>query len=79
MLKNNNIQLREVLKSLQNKEILLKSWKLPASGTKFDPHSIPINKNFIKNLYKSSFEMGKELFESYPQWTTINNSIKYCA
>lgn len=75
MLKNNNIQLREVLESLQNKEILLKSWKLPASGTKFDPYSIPINKNFIKNLYKCSFEMGKELFESYPQWTTINQSM----
>lgn len=75
MLKNNNIQLREVLESLQNKEILLKSWKLPASGTKFDPYLIPINKNFIKNLYKCSFEMGKELFESYPQWTTINQSM----
>ena len=75
MLKNNNIQLREVLESLQNKEIILKSWKLPAIGTKFDPYSIPVNKNFIKNLYKCSFEMGKELFESYPQWTSINNSM----
>lgn len=75
MLKNNNIQLREVLKSLQDKEILLKSWKLPVLGTKFDPYSIPINKNFTKNLYKSSFEMGKELFEAYPQWVSINNNV----
>lgn len=75
MLKSNNIKLREVLESLQNKEIILKSWKIPASGTKFDQYSIPINKNFIKNLYKSSFEMGKELFESYPVTTVINNSV----
>ena len=75
MLKNNNIQLREVLKSLQDKEILLKSWKLPALGAKFDPYSIPVNKNFTKNLYKSSFEIGKELFEAYPQWASINNNM----
>lgn len=69
------IKLREVLIELQNKEIILKSYKIPESGTGFDPYSIPINKNFIKYLYKCSFELGKELFESYPQWTTINNSI----
>ena len=68
------IKLREVLIELQNKEIILKSWKIPTEGSSFDPFSIPINKNFIKNMYKSSFELGKELFETYPQWTTINNS-----
>ena len=69
------IKLREVLIELQNKEIILKSYKIPESGTSFDPYSIPINKNFIKYLYKCSFELGKELFESYPQWTTINGNM----
>lgn len=70
-----NIKLREVILSLQDKGIILKSYKVPKEGEEFDPYSIPFNKNFIKNLYKSSFEMGKELFEVYPQFTTINGSL----
>ena len=58
-----NVKLREVLISLQKKEIILKSYKIPSEGESFDPYSIPFNKNFIKSLYKSSFELGKELFE----------------
>lgn len=73
--KHINLSLREVLEQLQKKEIILKSYKLPSVGSKFDPYSIPINKNFIKNLYKSSFEMGKELFEAYPQFGSINNTV----
>lgn len=74
-LKSVNLQLREVLTELQKKEIILKSYKIPNSGDKFDPYAIPINKNFIKALYKSSFEMGKELFESYPQFGSINGNL----
>ena len=70
-----NVKLREVLISLQKKEIMLKSYKIPSEGESFDPYSIPFNKNFIKNLYKSSFELGKELFEIYPQMTVINGSL----
>ena len=73
-LKRVNIQLREILIELQRKEIILKSYSIPKEGQVFDPYSIPINKNFIKNLYKSSFELGKELFEAYPQFAVINNS-----
>ena len=75
-LKHINLPLREVLAELQKKEVILKSYKIPNYGEKFDPHAIPINKNFIKALYKSSFEMGKELFDSYPQFGTINGSVK---
>lgn len=74
-MKQNNISLRDLLKSLQDKGVILKSWKIPQEGSSFDPYIIPINKNFIKNLYKSSFELGKELFEVYPQFGTINNCI----
>lgn len=73
-LKSNDIQLRDILESLQNKEIVLKSFRIPKIGDSFDPYSIPINKNFIKNLYKSSFELGKELFDEYPQFGIVNNS-----
>lgn len=74
-LKHVNIQLREVLIELQKKEIILKSYKVPKQGEVFDPLAIPINKNFIKNLYKCSFELGKELFETYPQFGTINGTV----
>ena len=74
-LKHINLPLREVLVQLQKKEVILKSFKIPNSGEKFDPYSIPINKNFIKTLYKSSFEMGKELFDSYPQFGSINGNV----
>lgn len=74
-LKHINLPLREVLTQLQKKEIILKSYKIPNSGEKFDPYTIPINKNFIKALYKSSFEMGKELFDSYPQFGNINGNV----
>lgn len=74
-LKHINLPLREVLEQLQKKEILLKSYQIPKKGEKFDPYAIPVNKNFIKALYKSSFEMGKELFDSYPQFGNINGNL----
>lgn len=69
------IKLRDVLLCLQEKGIILKSFKLPQEGEAFDPYSIPFNKAFIKNLYKCSFELGKELFEEYPQMTLINGNM----
>lgn len=75
ILKEENINLRELILTLQDKEIILKSYKVPNSGASFDPFSISINKNFIKNLYKCSFELGKELFEAYPQFGSINGSL----
>lgn len=69
------IKLREVLLRLQECGIILKTFKIPKEGESFDPYSIPFNKIFIKNLYKCSFEMGKELFEIYPQFGNINGSV----
>lgn len=74
-LKHINIQFREVLIELQRKEIILKSYNIPCIGQTFDPLTIPINKNFVKTLYKCSFEIGKELFEEYPQFGSINGSL----
>jgi hypothetical protein len=70
-----NISIKEIIKSLQEKGCILKGFHCPEEGEAFDPYEIPINKIFIKNLYKSSFELGKELFDNYPQFGTINGNI----
>lgn len=55
------VKLRSVLENLREKEIILKSWKLPKEGSKLEIEDIPFNKNFIKQFYRASFEMGEEL------------------
>lgn len=75
VLRDSKVNLRDLIVTLQEKEIILKSYKIPKAGETFDPFSIPLNKNFVKNLYKCSFELGKELFEIYPQFGNINGSL----
>lgn len=75
VIKSNNIDIRGLLVSLQNKSIINKSYKIPGQGEQLNPMSIEFNKNAIKNIFKASFEMGKELFEAYPQFTTINGAL----
>lgn len=70
-----DISIKEIIKSLQKKGCILKGFHCPEAGEAFDPYEIPINKLFIKNIYKSSFELGKELFENYPQFGTINGNL----
>lgn len=65
--------IRDILMSLQEKQIITKEYKIPPSGSKFIPEDITFNKNFIKNFYKGSFWIGKELFETYPLSTIVNN------
>lgn len=72
------VKLRDILSSLQNKSIILKSWKLPKEGERLEIESIPFNQNFQKQFFRTSFEMGEELFETYPQFLTING-ISYNA
>ena len=68
----NKENFRPTLLKLQDKGIILKSYKIPEKGSKFDPLEIPLNQNFFKTFWKSSFELGKELFETYPMFTNIN-------
>lgn len=75
VLYNCQIKIRDVIKILQDKEIINKSYKLRPEGSEFDPFEIPFNKVFIKTLYKCSFELGKELFDVYPQFSTINGNL----
>ena len=64
--------LLEQLIKLQEVGVILKSYKIPKKGEKLDLYDIPINKNLTKDFYKCSFELGKELFEEYPQFGFID-------
>lgn len=65
-------KLRPIIESLQEKGIILKSYKIPKEGEKLIVEDILFNQNFQKQYFRASFEMGKELFETYPQFLTIN-------
>ena len=72
-----NIKLSTIIKSLQDKGIINKSYIIPSNPEEFKESidEIPLNKNKVKKLYKCSFELGKELFEAYPQFGNINGNI----
>lgn len=66
----------DMLQGLKDAGVILSSYKIPEKGQKLDLFAIPINKNLVKDFYKSSFEMGKELFENYPL-STVVNGVEY--
>ena len=68
-------KLRPLIESLQEKGIILKSWKLPKEGSQLIVEDIPFNQNFQKQFFRASFEMGQELFEVYPQSTYVSGSL----
>lgn len=72
------IDLKTMLESLQNKGIILKSYKIPNKGEQFIADDVKFNQNFIKRYYKASFKLGEELFNTYPQFITISG-ISYNA
>ncbi len=65
-------KLRPIIESLRGKGIILKSYKIPNEGEKLIVEDIPFNQNFQKQYFRASFDMGQELFETYPQFLTIN-------
>lgn len=71
-IKENKESFRPTLVELQKKGIILKSYNIPEKGQRFDPLEIPFNQNFFKTYWKASFELGKELFDTYPMFTNIN-------
>lgn len=68
--------IRDLLTSLQEKQIITKEYKIPPAGSQFIPEDVTFNKNFIKMFYKASFWIGKELFEIYPL-STVVNGVEY--
>lgn len=69
------LNIREILISLQSKRIITQEYKIPREGESFLPEEVIFNQNFIKNYHKASYELGKELFDNYPQFTTIQGII----
>lgn len=66
--------IKEMIEHLQQINIISKTFKIPNPGEKLNVKLISINKNFIKSFYKSSFYLGKELFEEFPLKMLINGS-----
>lgn len=66
---------REELLKLQNKGIILKSYKIPKVGEQFIPEDAEFNKNFIKQFYRASYEMGEELWNVYPQSCIVSGQV----
>lgn len=64
-------RLRELFNSLKEKGIILKSY----NAESYVPNDIQFNKNFIKNWYKQSGEMGQELFDSYPGFVEVKGKL----
>lgn len=71
----NKESFRDTLISLQNKGLILKTYKIPNKGEKFDPNDVRINHNVVKTFWKASYELGKELFETYPMFANINGNL----
>ena len=70
-----NGQLRLVLESIQSKGVIVKAYKIPKEGTLFIPEDVQFNQNFLKKYYRSAFEMGEELFYTYPQFTMVQGAM----
>ena len=70
-----NGQLRLLLESLQSKGIIIKAYKIPKEGTQFIPEDVQFNQNFLKKYYRSAFEMGEELFYTYPQSAVVQGQV----
>lgn len=69
--------LREILLSLQNKGVILKTVKLPDpkgdQPLKID--DVKLNKNFLKKYLRHSGEMFWELYNAYPEVCEINGRL----
>jgi hypothetical protein len=53
----------------------LSSFKIPEEGEILNYKNIPFNKNFMKMYIKEANYLGKELFDAYPPFITINGKM----
>lgn len=75
ILTKTDVKFRDILISLQNKQIITKAYKIPNEGESFEFEDVTFNKSVVKAFYRASFELGKELFNVYPQTTIVNGII----
>ena len=64
-------KLRDLFNSLKEKGVILKSY----NPERYIPNDIEFNKNFLRNWFKGSGEMGRELFNAYPPFININGKM----
>lgn len=71
------VELREILISLKDKGLILKSCILPDPNGKegIKPNDIKFNKNILKKYVRHSGEMFWELFWAYPDTMEVNGRI----
>ena len=64
----------ELLTGLRDAGVIHKSYKIPEKGSVFNPLDVPLNKLVVKDFYKCSFDLGKELWDTYPLFGIVNNT-----
>lgn len=64
-------RLRDLFNSLKSKGIIVKNY----NPKQFIPDEVELNKVFLKQYFKVSGELGKELWEAYPSTMYLNGSI----
>ena len=75
ILTKTDVKFRDILINLQNKQIITKAYKIPNEGESFEFEDVTFNKSIVRAFYRASFELGKELFNVYPQTTIVNGVI----
>lgn len=66
------LPITDLLKSLQEKGVINRSYQIPKKGTVFKPKDVEFNKQVLKGFLQHSEDLGMELFENYPNSTVIN-------
>lgn len=64
----------ELLVGLRNAGVINKTYKIPEKGSTFNPLDVSLNKTMVKDFYKCSFDLGRELWETYPLFGIVNNT-----
>lgn len=64
----------ELLVGLRDAGVINKTYKIPEMGSVFNPLDVPLNKTIVKDFYKCSFDLGRELWETYPLFGIVNNT-----
>ncbi len=66
---------RETILSLQDKKILLKSYKIPPEGKELDLSMLEFNSVFTKFYFKTTQEAGMELFTLFPPFLQYGDKL----
>lgn len=66
---------KNTLQSLLDKGVINSTFSIPKDGESLNFKTIPFNKNFIKKYFKEGHLAGKELFDEYPPFISINGKL----